>query len=131
MRPLICPICFDNSLELESRGVVDIMLDRRYLEKGRVLFNLQREQETPSFKQDLINKLAEYFQWRKTLTHPMPIKKFELLSSNFYCIHKCKIDLRYKFSVIDLLISTADVRSLLEMLAKEYAIDLQIDWEEF
>ena len=131
MRALICPVCFDNSLELEYRGVVDIVFDHRPLEKGRILFNRQRELEGPHFKDDFINKLAEYFQWRNTLTHHSPIKHFALFSSNFSCAHKCKIDLRFKFSVVDLLISTAEVRSILEMLAKEYHIDLQIDWEEF
>ena len=129
MKTLICPVCFDRALEIDGRGAVDIVLDQRPLEKGRILFNLQKESITPHFKQDLINKLAEYFTWRKTLKHPTLIKHFGLFSSNFSCQHKCKIDLKCKFSVIDILISAAEVRSILEMLAKEYAIDLQVDWE--
>ncbi|MBP5295806.1 MAG: hypothetical protein J6Y94_00540 [Bacteriovoracaceae bacterium] len=130
MKTLICPVCFENSLELEPRGVVEIVLNRRHLEKGRLLFNLMREEQDPQFKKDLVDRLAEYFEWRSKLKHPTPIRSFDLFSTSFHCIHRCKIDLRYRFSVIDLLISTAEVRSILEMLAQEYDIDLTINWEE-
>ena len=130
MKNLICPVCYQSSLEIEPRGVVEIILNRRHLEKGRILFNMLREVNDPSFKKDLINRLAEYFAWRSKLKHPTPIKSFDLFSTNFHCIHRCKIDLRYRFSVIDLLISTAEVRSILEMLTKEYNIDLLINWED-
>ena len=130
MKTLICPVCFENSLELEPRGVVEIVLNRRHLEKGRLLFNLIREEQYPQFKKDLVDRLAEYFEWRSKLKHPTPIRSFDLFSTSFHCIHRCKIDLRYRFSVIDLIISTAEVRSILEMLAQEYDIDLTINWEE-
>jgi len=130
MKTLICPVCFESSLELEPRGVVDIVLNRRHLEKGRILFNQLRQEHDQQFKNDLIDRLAEYFAWRSKLKHPTPIKSFDLFSSSFHCIHRCKIDLRYRFSVIDLLISTDQVRSILEMLSKEYNIDLTINWEE-
>ena len=130
MKTLICPVCFENSLELEPRGVVEIVLNRRHLEKGRLLFNQMKEEQDPQFKQDLIDRLAEYFAWRTKLKHPTPIRSFNLYSTSFHCIHRYKIDLRYRFSVIDLLISTAEVRSILEMLTKEYNIDLTINWEE-
>jgi hypothetical protein len=122
----ICPKCFNDTLNLAIHGTVDVLVNNKKLSTGRLLYNLEKD-SAERFEEELLKKLEEHFEWYGRFQNKGPIKSIEVCSANFACQNKCKIDLNYRFTVIDLLIKEERFNEIINNLAKKYSIPMEME----
>ncbi len=125
---MYCPKCLNNTLFLASHGVVNIIINDKQMDTGRFLYNTDRESREEIIE-NLTSKVIDFFKWYSTFRNQDPIKVVQICSSDFLCEDKCAIDLRIKFSVIDILIPKSTINNILHELSQKYnmKIELQVD----
>ncbi|HLE10005.1 MAG: hypothetical protein A2504_00855 [Bdellovibrionales bacterium RIFOXYD12_FULL_39_22] len=125
---MYCPKCLNNTLALASHGIVNITINGKQMDTGRFLYNADKESKQEIID-NLTDKLIDFFKWYSTFKNQDPIKFVQISSSDFVCEDKCAIDLRTKFSVIDILIPKSTVNKILHDLGQQYnmKIELQVD----
>ena len=100
---MYCPLCLQLGLTLNSNGVATLYVNKKHLDNGRFLFNVQAQSKQEIF--DLAEKkLKEFMQWYSRFQNIQPIETIEILSNNFNCPNKCKLSIDHNFSVLDILI---------------------------
>ena len=120
---MYCPKCFNNSLHINSRGVMQIIINDRQMDAGRFLYDLENERQ---FKFDLQSKLEEFFKWYSGFQNAEEISKIEICTSDVSCDYKCAIPLITKFSVIDSVIPKKDLMNSLSNLGQKYKLDIKL-----
>ena len=53
-RNMYCPKCYNNSLSMASRGVVDIIINGKQMDAGRFLYNINKESKFKFLKNVLL-----------------------------------------------------------------------------
>ena len=73
--------------------------------------------------------MEEFFKWYSNFQNKDPIKEVQIVSSDFNCEEKCKLDLGLKFSILDILIPYDEVEKILTDLGKKYKMQIKIHEE--
>lgn len=120
-----CPKCFNDSLRMATRGVVHIIVNGMQMDTGRFLYNLGKESQE-EVNENFKDKLEEFFKWYSNFQNKDPIKVIELLSSDFSCDEKCRLDLGMRFSVLGILLPYEDVDQMIQDLGKKYRMTIQL-----
>lgn len=124
---MYCPKCLNNSLHINSRGVMNIIINGKQMDAGRFLYNFDKDKAT--FLKDLNTKLEEFFKWYSNFTNTSPITKIEICSSDVVCDNKCAIPISNKFSVIDSVISARELKGMLDKLGQKYNLEIEFTSE--
>lgn len=123
---MYCPECFNNSLKLNSRGVVRLAFNGKSKETSLFLYNVTKD-KPDEVRKNIIEKFDEFFKWYASFKSADPIKNIELYSNDFTCSNNCKILLSTKISVIGLLISPKEVIDIANDLGQKYNLQLQLN----
>lgn len=126
---MYCPICFNNTLKVSSRGVVHLVINGKKMDSGRFLFNFD-DMTKDEILQNFIEKLESFFKWYSNFTNKDPIALVELYTNDVSCMDSCKIPIGHYVSVIDLLIDKKTLTGLLEEQAEKYKLSIEIKEEE-
>jgi len=120
-----CPICLNDSLSLNSRGLVEIVINGKKMDAGRFIFNVGKDTQD-EILENFRDKMEEFFRWYGNFQNKDPISSVEIVSSDFNCEHGCRIDLTFKGSVIDLLIPRKYLHEVLQELCNDFDLKLDI-----
>ncbi len=120
-----CPCCLNDTLSINSRGMIEIIINGKKMDAGHFLYNLSKDS-----KDDIFNafqeKLEAFFKWYSEFQNKVPIKTVEIVSPDFSCENKCRLDLTFKASVIDLLIPGTLLDKALKELCQDYDLKLSL-----
>ena len=125
---MYCPKCFNNTLKLSSKGVVNVVINGKQMDTGRFLFNLSNRKKDQITK-DLEEKLEEFFEWYSSFQNREAINSIELSSGDFFCEEGCRLGLNSKFSVVDVLIPRKLLVTKLKALGEKYQMSIQLKSE--
>ncbi len=123
---MYCPACFNDSLYLKPKGVVDVIINGKQMDSGRILFTLESHRKT-EVQKDLLKKIEEFFKWYSNFHNRTPIKNVSLLTLDFKCSNSCALPLNQKISVVGHLISRKKLKKELEKLAEKYQMTLELE----
>lgn len=123
---MYCPKCFNDSLRICSKGVINIVINGKQMDAGRFLFNLETEEKLKQFKPSLKEKLREFFTWYSNFQNKDPITFVTIDTSDMQCEEGCVIPAKNRFSIIDLLITRSELIGLLEEEGKRYNIEIKL-----
>ena len=121
---MYCPKCMNNSLHVNSRGVMNILVNGKQMDAGRFLYNIDSGEE--KFYKDLKDELEEFFKWYSNFQNVESITKIEIATSDVTCDSKCKLPLNNKFSVIDAIIPSATLKVILSELGEKYGLNIEL-----
>jgi hypothetical protein len=120
-----CPACLSDSLSINARGTVHVILNNKQMDAGRFLFNLGKDSKDDIL--DLLeNKLSEFFKWYSNFHNKEAIKKVDLICADFNCDNKCKLDINFRASVVDVLFKASDLEEILERLSHKHDVPLDL-----
>lgn len=122
---MYCPTCFNDTLKLNSRGVIKLAFDGKQKDTSLFLFNVQKETHEELLK-NLKAKIEEYFKWYSSFQSKDPIKNIEVYTNDFTCVNHCKIPLTTKLTVVGLIFSAKEVHDIAKELGKTYQIQLKL-----
>lgn len=124
---MYCPKCLNDSVSLSSKGVVDLIINKKQRDSGRILFSLSDEGKK-QFRDDLEDKMEEFFEWYSQLQHAGPITAIDLVTSNFQCRLGCKFPPGQTLPVTDdpTLITRKEVVILLKEFCDDYNFPLNL-----
>jgi hypothetical protein len=122
---MYCPECFNNSLKINSRGVVRLAFNGKSKETSLFLYNFGKD-KPDEVKKNVTEKFDEFFKWYAGFKNADPIKTIELYSNDFTCSNNCKILLTTKITVVGLLISQKEVHEIAHEVALKYGLQLQL-----
>ena len=118
-----CPKCFNKSLHIQEKGVVQIIINGKQMEQGRFFYKIsEKEVNRLLFKE----KFDDFFKWYSEFKNIDPITTVDLVTKKGYCTRNCKFGPDVQFSVIDILISSETVHNLLVSLGKRYGIGINL-----
>ncbi len=120
-----CPKCLNDSLSINSRGTIHVIVNGKQMDAGRFLFNVGK-QDKEQIKNDLEEKLADFFKWYKEFHNKEPITKVDIVSSDFKCEKGCRLDMGYRSSVNELLFSGKELKEILVRMSEKYKITLDL-----
>lgn len=123
---MYCPKCFNNTLRICSKGVINIAINGKQMDAGRFLFNLENEEKSKQFKPALKIKVQEFFKWYSSFQNKEPINLVAIDTSDMMCEHGCVITAKSKFSIIDILLSKNELLELLDQEANRWGIEIKI-----
>ena len=89
------------------------------------MYNLE-DQRVDQIQSTMREKLEEYFQWYSEFQNKKPLEKIDLVSDDFACENGCGGENLGKFSVVGVLFSEKYFKNLIEELASEYDIPLDL-----
>lgn len=123
---MYCPKCMNPSLQLSSSGVVNVVINKKQMDAGRFLFNLNSHRKEQIIK-DFENKLEEFFNWYASFQNPEPITQVSLTSGDFACENGCRLDINSKFSIVDVLIPKKIILNKLNALGEKHRLQIRLD----
>ncbi|EPZ51685.1 hypothetical protein M902_2242 [Bacteriovorax sp. BAL6_X] len=121
---MFCPKCLSNSLHLKEKGVIHILVNGRQKDTGRFLFSLESR---PEITQNISNKILEHFKWIASFQNTKPVENVNIITSDAKCDNGCALPLAQKFSLLDYIVSTREVKSMVLVHAKECGLDVELD----
>ena len=121
---MYCPKCLNNSLHINSRGVMHIIVNGKQMDAGRFLYNLDKDKG--QFFKDLTVKLEEFFQWYSNFQNVQTITKIEISTSDVACDDRCHIPINNRFSIVDEVISSKEITKILDKLGESYSLEVQL-----
>lgn len=123
---MYCPVCFQNTLKVRSNGVVKLAFNGKSRNNSLFTYNLQKETHEQLLAK-LREKIVDWMSFYSEFTNQTPIKTFEAFSADFICTNNCKIDiLNTKVSVINLIYSVQEVKTMLKEEGKKYGIEVDV-----
>jgi len=125
LRPIYCPECFNHSCYLKTKGKISIYFDGKQRTSGQFIYNLE-DQRVDQIQSVMREKLEEYFEWYSGFKNKKPLEKVDLISSDFACENGCGAGDLGKFSVVGVLFSEKFFNNLVEELAAEYDVPLDL-----
>ncbi len=123
---MYCPKCFNNSLRICSKGVINIAINGKQMDAGRFLFNLETDDKAKQFKPALKSKVQEFFKWYSNFQNKEPVNIVAIDTSDMVCEEGCVITAKSKFSIIDVLLTKSELLELLDQEANRWGIEIQI-----
>lgn len=123
---MYCPVCFQNTLKIRSNGVIKLAFNGKSRNNSLYTYNLQKETHEQLLAK-LREKIVDWMSFYSEFANKTPIKTFEAYSADFICTNNCKIDmLNTKVSVVNLVYSIQEVRSMLKEEGKKYNIEVEV-----
>lgn len=123
---MYCPVCFQNTLKIRSNGVVKLAFNGKSRNNSLFTYNLQKETHEQLLAK-LREKIVDWMSFYSEFANKDPIKTFEAFSGDFSCTNNCKIDImNTKVSVVNLIYSTQEVKTLLKEEGKKYGIEVEL-----
>lgn len=126
---MYCPKCFNDSLRICSKGVVNIAINGKQMDAGRFLFNLENEEKLSQVKPALKTKIKEFFNWYAGFQNRDAVTIVAIDTSDMQCDTGCIISAKSRFSIIDILISKAELLALLQVEAERHNIEIKLAQE--
>ena len=124
---MYCPKCFNNTLKICSKGVIQIVINGKQMDAGRFLFNINDKDKNNEFLINLTTKIREFFDWYSQFQNKEPITIVELSTSDVQCVDGCAIAHTIKTSIIGQLISTKQVLKILREESSKYELTIQLE----
>ena len=119
---MYCPVCFQDTLKIRSRGVLKLAFNDKARSNSLFTYNLQKD-SPEELLHSLKEKIHEYMKWYSSFVNQKPIEKFEVYCGDFQCLNHCKIDMiNNKFSVIGIIYSKEEVLKILEQEASQFNV---------
>ena len=118
-----CPKCFSAQLTLETSSIVHVVINEMQMDAGRILFNANQKKMV--FISNLMTKFETFFHWYQSLQNKTPIKSVKVFSSDYRCVNNCSLR-DTKISIVNDLVSQEEVLGMLNKLAENYAVTLQL-----
>jgi len=122
---MYCPICFQNTLKIRSSGVIKLAFNSKQRNTSLFTYNLQKETQEQLLEK-LREKVVDFLSFYSEFTNKTPIKNFEAYSSDFQCTSNCKIDINTKVTVIGVVYTVREIRTLLEEEGKRLGIAIEL-----
>lgn len=122
-----CPKCFSNKLSIVGSSVVHVIINGKQMDSGRILYNPNKDIDI--FKEELVNKIREFFNWYQSLQNKTPIQNIQIFSSDYKCNNQCSLQ-GVKISVINDLVSPAELMSIVKTNAKNHDVTIEINANE-
>ena len=123
---MYCPVCFQNTLKIRSNGVVKLAFNNKSRNTSLFTYNLQKETHEQLLAK-LREKIVDWMSFYSEFNNKTPIKTFECYSGDFVCTNNCKIDmLNTKVSVVNLIYSAQEVKSLLKEEGKKFGVEIEV-----
>jgi hypothetical protein len=123
---MYCPVCFQNTLKIRSNGVVKLAFNGKSRNNSLFTYNLQKETHEQLLAK-LREKIVDWMSFYSEFANKTPIKTFEAYSGDFVCTNNCKIDmLNTKVSVVNLIYSPQEVKTLLKEEGQKYGIEVEV-----
>ncbi len=122
---MYCPKCFNQTLRIKPKGVVDIYINGKKRDNGRFLFNMEpghHEEVVSDFKK----KCDDFFQWYSNFNNKDSIQLVELYTIDVKCEDGCAFAPSEKFSAVDCVISSAEIKEIIGTLANKYSMEVQL-----
>lgn len=120
---MYCPTCFNNTLRLNSKGVLQVVINGKQMDAGRLLYNVDGRES--DMLKDLQKKIEEFFRWYSNFKNKDPIQLIELMTSDMKCDNKCKIPAGLKIDVVDLLIDSTTIKRIMLDMSEKYQLKIQ------
>ncbi len=124
---MYCPKCFNNSLRICSKGVINIAINGKQMDAGRFLFNFETQEKSNQFKPALKAKVEEFFKWYSNFQNKEPVNFVAIDTSDMVCEEGCVISANSKFSIIDILLTKDELRQVLDQEAKRWGIEIKLE----
>ncbi len=126
---MYCPKCLNNTLAINSRGVVHLMINGKKMDSGRFLFNFG-EMTNNELIEAFTEKIESFFKWYSNFQNQEPIALVELYTSDLSCEDGCPIPIEHYVSVIDLLIKKETLNKILNSAADKYSMTIELNPEK-
>lgn len=120
---MYCPTCFNNTLRLSSKGVLQVVINGKQMDAGRILYNVDGHEK--DMLSDLKKKIEEFFRWYSNFKNKDPIQMIELMTSDMKCDNQCKIPVGLRIDVVDLLIESTTIKKIMQDLSEKYKMKIQ------
>ena len=122
-----CPKCFSDRLSITTSSVIHVLINGMQMDSGRILYSPNKENET--FKEELIDKIKDFCNWYQSLQNKTPIRNIKIFSSDYKCSNKCVLR-STKISIINDLVSSKDLMSIINAIVEDYDVTLDLDPNE-
>lgn len=122
---MYCPKCLNNTLRLSSRGVINLIINGKQMDAGRFLYNIQT-MDKRELLSELTGKIEEFFKWYSGFRNQSAIEIVELITSDVQCEEGCSLPLNQRISIVDLLISDKELRSILGRMGEKYNMTIEL-----
>lgn len=123
---MYCPKCFNDSLRICSKGVINITINGKQMDAGRFLFNLENEEKLKQLKPSLKQKIKEFFDWYSGFQNRDPVTVVAIDTSDMQCEEGCVIAAKNRFSIIDVLITKTELLDVLMAEGKRHGIEIKL-----
>jgi len=122
---MYCPKCFNQSLFLKQKGAVDIYINGKRRDTGRFLFNID-----PTYYDEVVadfrHKCDEFFKWYSNFNNKDSIQYVELHTGDVKCENGCSFSPLEKFSAVDSVIPSSEIKAIIEQLAETYSMQVEL-----
>lgn len=119
---MYCPKCFNNTLHLAPRGVLQVVINGKQMDAGRLLYNMDGKEG--EMLRDLRVKIEDFFKWYSNFKNKEPIQLIELMTSDMKCDNKCSIPGGLRLDVVDLLIDSTTIKNIMLELSTKYKMTI-------
>jgi hypothetical protein len=124
-----CPKCFNATVKMNEKGVVQVIINGLKMDRGQFLFN--KAKETPQeIETRAIQKLEEFFKWYSTFDNRDPIKVIQMLSSDYSCESHCKLPMNTFFPIVGDLLSEEKLIEVLNRLGEKFNMEIKLKNDE-
>ncbi len=122
---MYCPQCLNDTLQIQEKGTVFILINGKTNNTGRIRYNLEKDKEEEILR-NIKEKIVEVLKWYSTFKNIPPVFQLELASSDYKCMRKCPISATSKFTIVDVLIKKKDLLEIIEELNSTYRATLAL-----
>lgn len=122
---MYCPKCLNNSLRINAKGVVDIIINGKKRDSGRFIFHTA-ESEREAMLADFETKCEEFFQWYSNFQNKEPINRLELTTSDVKCENGCRFSAMDKFSAVNNIIDAKTIKEIIDRVGPKYNLTVEL-----
>lgn len=123
---MYCPKCLNYSLQINDKGIANIIINGKRMDRGLIYFKFTDEFEQRESKEKIKEKIVEFFAWYSKFQNILPITRVELTTSDFNCSKKCVIPPNLQLSIIDIIISKNELQLFLDDIAPKYGLKIEL-----
>lgn len=114
-------------MKIRSNGVIKLAFNGKSRSTSLFTYNLQKETQEQLLEK-LREKIVDFLSFYSEFNNKVPIKNFEAYSADFICSSGCKVDMNSKFSVIGLVYTISEIKSVLTDEGKKFGIEIQVSF---
>lgn len=122
---MYCPKCLNQTLFIQTKGVVDIYINGKKRDNGRFLYNMDPAYEDAVIS-DFTTKCEEFFKWYADFKNKDTIQYIELLTVDIKCESNCRFSPMERFSAVDTVISREVIQDVLTSLGEKYSLEVEL-----